>query len=348
MGIKSFRISFRFVDAISVCCLIAFDLCSLLFFILTSFELPQTFFHLSINLNQTIFNMSAGQLQPFKISLTPSSDRPESYHDFEGPTTPTSSSGGLLFGSSKSPLAASAMTPIVSSTCASVDSDSDYQVGGSIGGTQSSITNTPSRPMSRNSVMSGMSTTATKDGVEGNRIHRFHDPQGYTKWISSTMPDDDGISFTSSSANSRDVDDSEEGSLMMPPGGSTNGETERYMDDNTVFDMAAAVAAKARIEEDDAYDYYAQKSTTSSSTGGAGGTGGSFSGSDKLFSKALFSKAPYDYGQQDMGSYSATPPNDPSAPPVTLNEKIRLLRTGTVSRHPHIEGTEYTELQSEQ
>lgn len=49
----------------------------------------------------------------------------------------------------------------------------------------------PSRPLSQASSMSGVSTTAFKDGVEGNRPQRFADPQEYSTWINSTIPDND-------------------------------------------------------------------------------------------------------------------------------------------------------------
>ena len=260
----------------------------------------------------SVQNNSNSSTQPFKISLTPSSDRHAS-NEFE-PTTPTSQSG--LFITRSLVGGANSMTPIVSSTCASVDSDSDYQVGGGStaggggsvyangGGAQSSATNTPSRPLSRNSVMSGMSTTATKDGVEGNRIHRFHDPQGYTKWISSTMPDD--ISFTTSSSSNNLTDGEEEEGMMMQENEANsiinneevdnNRDTPEYMEDNTVLDVAAAVAAKARIAREDQedeynYDYYDQNSISStdppSIPGGSGGAGTD----GKLFSKSLFNRA---------------------------------------------------------
>ncbi|KAA8904698.1 hypothetical protein TRICI_005395 [Trichomonascus ciferrii] len=113
------------------------------------------------------------------------------------------------------------------STRASVDSDSDYQ------GSATTPSGTPSRPLSRtSSSMSGVSTMATKDGVEGQRFKKFHEPTSY-------MNDDENMdreSITSQSTCSG------------------------YTEDNT-----------------------------------------------------------------------PPPPNIPSAPPVTLNEKIRLLRTGSVS-----------------
>ncbi len=64
---------------------------------------------------------------------------------------------------------------IISSTAASVCSDSDYQNSPVL-----PVSRPPSRPLSRCSTTSGLSTTATKDGVEGKRIHRVPGFQPYT------------------------------------------------------------------------------------------------------------------------------------------------------------------------
>jgi hypothetical protein len=56
----------------------------------------------------------------------------------------------------------------------------------------------PSRPLSQASSMSGVSTTAFKDGVEGNRPQRFADPQEYSTWINSTISDNDDPNFLGS------------------------------------------------------------------------------------------------------------------------------------------------------
>lgn len=103
----------------------------------------------------------------------------------------------------------------ISSTCASVDSDSDYQASEIIDegevplAKQLSETTSPtaprkfnkrlnppqfnsrppSRPLSQASSMSGISTVAFKDGVEGNRPHKLNDSQEYTNWISSAVND---------------------------------------------------------------------------------------------------------------------------------------------------------------
>ncbi|ANB12177.1 hypothetical protein AWJ20_415 [Sugiyamaella lignohabitans] len=78
----------------------------------------------------------------------------------------------------------------LSSTRASVDSDSDYQAvvnatnrDGNRDRDNNPASATPSRPVSRSSTFSGLSTTATKDGVEGKRVHRIHDPLGYATWL---------------------------------------------------------------------------------------------------------------------------------------------------------------------
>lgn len=61
-----------------------------------------------------------------------------------------------------------------SSTCVSVGSDTEYQRY--LSGTPSEVNSVPSRPLSRSSTLSGISTTATLDGVEGKRTRgRLHD-----------------------------------------------------------------------------------------------------------------------------------------------------------------------------
>lgn len=310
------------------------------------------------------FNLASTPQQQRSINLTPSSDRPSS-QDHE-PTTPTSPSDQFMRSLGGG---VSSMTPIVSSTCASVDSDSDYQGGpgegssfsgfGSGNAGQNFSLTTPSRPLSRTSTMSGVSTTATKDGVEGNRIHRFHDPQGYTKWMSSTMPDD--ISFTSSTNSV--VDGSDDGITGMS---NDDCEPAGPRDDDSVLDMAEGMAAKARIDDhengdlDNDHDHdHDQYYDHSGSADGPNTVSASTSNSNskyqksndhkkKLFATALANSnanyaaslsamtTPEQLDQESTGSemsYAPTPPNDPSAPPVTLNEKIRLLRTGTVSHN---------------
>lgn len=184
----------------------------------------------------------------------------------------------------------------MSSTRASIDSDSDYQ--SSNNNTTSSTTSsqqlqsfisTPSisRPLSRSSsTISGLSTTATKDGVEGKKIHRFQDPMRYISWLkhsSSTVSNNQASLASSSSSNNNNNN-----------GNNTN------IDNN--------------------YNY--TDTISSSNT-----TGTNTSSSDE---------STVDSGQQPNYYYSQssstkTPPNLPSAPPVTLNEKIRLLRTGSVN-----------------
>jgi len=150
-------------------------------------------------------------------------------------------------------------TKNLSSTRASVDSDSDYQAINNV-----STSSNPSRPVSRSSTFSALSTTATKDGVEGKRIHRSHDPVSYYSWIYST----NASSGTKPESPSETLVEGEDGQSI-----------------NSGAD-----------EENDNYSYD--------------------------------SDATSDYTSERT---KPAPPNIPSAPPVTLNEKIRLLRTGSVS-----------------
>uniref|UniRef100_A0A060T9J9 ARAD1D18788p n=1 Tax=Blastobotrys adeninivorans TaxID=409370 RepID=A0A060T9J9_BLAAD len=156
----------------------------------------------------------------------------------------------------------------VSSTQASVDSESDYQMTTSSAMTATASSASTSRPLSRSSsIVSGtsaLSTTATKDGVEGKKVRRFHDPLGYTAWLKSTN-------------NARLFDDD---NASGAPSGAPSG-------------IASGIA----------------------SGDGSGDTTPSVNSGDSDGHK--------------------TPPNIPSAPPVTLNEKMRLLRTGSVSGHGH-------------
>lgn len=210
----------------------------------------------------------ANSLRAVKINLTPSSDRNAEQ------TTPTSPTG--LFAQRL------AGTQGLSSTCASVDSDSDYQDGGSsVYGGES--TSTPaansSRPLSRTSNLSGVSTTATKDGVEGNRIRKSHDPLGYKKWMSSALADDISSSASSSTTSV---------SLNENPFGAGD---ERQAHNNEAMDASNSPSTKSPHQQQLQL-----------------------------------------HQQETLNEYVPTPPNDPRAPPITLTEKIRLLRTGSVSR----------------
>lgn len=150
----------------------------------------------------------------------------------------------------------------LSSTRASIDSDSEYQYTGAASnagsGTSTSerapgvMLDTPSRPISRSSsTLSGVSTTATKDGVDGKRLHRAHDPTSYLSWLQRSP--------TSGAQFSRmDVEYSDDGQSSVADG------------DSTTPDASGSANAEFHVA------------------------------------------------------------NEPSAPPVTLNEKIQLLRTGSV------------------
>ena len=277
-------------------------------------------YHLNSNSN------NEGNTRPVKINLTPSSEQPASSKPEPlAPTTPTGLFSNARLGINHP------TTPILSSTCASVDSDSDYQgrdygstfddSGDTIMNNHSGV-NAISRPLSRTSTMSGVSTTATKDGVEGNRLHRFHDPLGYAKWISSTFPDDMASSTSTPDNGTPFFEDDD----MM---GDPESENASSYEDEEVLKVAAEVAAKARIGKE-------QGEPNSNSSSGAQLSPGA--SSSRATASSHQQQLLYHHQQQlqelgsDASSFAPTPPNNPSAPPVTLTEKIRLLRTGSVSR----------------
>lgn len=144
--------------------------------------------------------------------------------------------------------------------------------------------------------MSGVSTTANKDGIEGNTIHRYHDPQGYNKWISSTLANDTSLSASPAISSCVDEDalsiDEDRESLSLEDGLTTSAKSESntLANDKSLF-------KKAKGSHQQQLQYHQEQQLMESPNG-----------------------------------YAPTPPNHPSAPPVTLNEKIRLLRTGSVSR----------------
>lgn len=73
-----------------------------------------------------------------------------------------------------------------------VSTESDYQqniiseTASELLGPEYLAIDTPSRPLSRNSTTSCLSTTATKDGIEGRRLHR-HGPTAYSSNIIANM-----------------------------------------------------------------------------------------------------------------------------------------------------------------
>lgn len=226
-----------------------------------------------------IGNSSSNVIAPVELNLTPSSEKPSMRPDFVN-------SGSLA--SLLSSRAGITGTPILSSTCASVDSDSDYQGRCSTPILHSSH----SRPISRSSSMSGVSTTANKDGIEGNTIHRYHDPQGYNKWISSTLANEASLSDSPTVSSSVDEDalsiDDDRESLSLEDVLTTSSKSNTLTKDKF---------KKGKCSHQQQLQYHQEQQLMESPNG-----------------------------------YAPTPPNHPSAPPVTLNEKIRLLRTGSVSR----------------
>lgn len=268
-------------------------------------------------------NSSKNGISPVKFTLTPSSER--SPRKTEPPVQPSPTSGHFA-------RHINSTTPALSSTCASVDSDSDYQwaegstyddAGDASMSTPSAL-NPPSRPLSRTSTMSGVSTTATKDGVEGNRLHRFHDPQGYAKWISLTSPGNQSPLHTPPVTGPP----LEEDSMMADD----ELDSVRAVDDEDVLEVAAEVASKAIIDEE-------SPNTHANDTNNSGNSRESLykfdekppSGSSH-HQQLLFHQQQQLQEADSASSFVPTPPNHPGAPPVTLSEKIRLLRTGSVSR----------------
>jgi hypothetical protein len=169
----------------------------------------------------------------------------------------------------------------LSSTRASVDSDSDYQAFAN------QVSGSPSRPVSRSSTFSGLSTTATKDGIEGKRIRRFHDPMGYAVWL---YPQS---GYSSSQLRSGSLADNNDEQV----------EEDRYGGEEYNTDNGGSIPRGNREDDDD------DMQSTSS--------------------------------EDADPERKPSPPNIPSAPPVTLNEKIRLLRTGSVSGVSHANGENY-------
>lgn len=250
-------------------------------------------------------------MRPVKINLTPSSDRDSNLKLDSVTTGPSAELPPSLAGPNG---------PQLSSTCASVDSDSDYQgrTGSSFGNegalTPSSIAH--SRPQSRSSALSTFSTTACKDGVEGNRVHRFQDPQSYSKWISSTLPD----SLSGSASTGKSI---EEDGLMLAD---DERESEPF-EDESVMQITREVESKAGLGN--------SPTPYSSGTSGHNNSNDNNQSNNPEGNGTHQQQLLYHQQQQALESpnnYVPTPPNNPTAPPVTLTEKIRLLRTGSVSR----------------
>lgn len=200
----------------------------------------------------------------------------------------------------------------LSSTRASVDSDSDYQ---QINNTGSSM---GSRPMSRSSTFSALSTTATKDGVEGKKTHKVNDPLGYSMWMYSSghgsLGPPDSPSDTLVDREESSVSESLEGTR-----GSSIGDGSHTGDDS--------VAGASEMGCGD--------NETTSSDGSSG------------CSKEYGREGGRDIRHQEELDNEIAPPNIPSAPPVTLSEKIRLLRTGSVSGiPPYTHGVQHYDLDS--
>lgn len=204
-------------------------------------------------------------------------------------------------------------TVVLSSTQASVDSDSDYQAVSSYNMEECS------RPGSRTSTLSGVSTIATKDGIEGNRIRRTHDPMGFilhpTLTTASQRSEDTESNISDESHSTIDSSLVDALDLGNSNGISNNAATSTYIPgDESVPRSTMSLQPGTRNHKHP----QKQKSKilqypTSRQEGGSDNR----SESNKTHLNPAHPHHPH-------------PPNEPDAPPVTLREKINLLRTGLV------------------
>ncbi|KAK9491950.1 hypothetical protein V1508DRAFT_420422 [Lipomyces doorenjongii] len=86
------------------------------------------------------------------------------------PSTPPLSTGSVSSSGLTTPVSAFSAGEVVDDADFS-DSPTEPSTAGSNTSGYLSTTNVPSRPESRSSTLSGISTTAVKDGVEGRRVH---------------------------------------------------------------------------------------------------------------------------------------------------------------------------------
>lgn len=195
---------------------------------------------------------------------------------------------------------------MISSTKASVDSDSDYQFGDrSNVSTMTTAGGTVSNSLSRSSSVSMLSTTAQKDGVQGRRRH-FDDPGASSAWVERVVQ-------RSSLANE----------LPML-------ENESISDELDVHEDIDVTPDGFHIPEDSEYQ---AEDVESEFVGTAD--------DHQQLEDSSWSDA------NGVEQVSGEMPNIPTAPPVTLTEKIRLLRTGSVGgsvkeAEPYIMSDPYT------
>lgn len=215
---------------------------------------------------------------------------------------------------------------VLSSTQASVDSDSDYQVAASFNAEE------VSRPESRSSTFSGLSTTATKDGVEGNRIHRSHDPTGFTLFptltSASQRSDGDGQWSTASVStidsgvadslkSKSELGDAPRTSSLVndaEPRPSDPNENTKHLNNKQQHKIPPFLGPNQNYTHEREHDHDHDHDHEH----------------ERDHDHDKQHEHPHGHGHAH-GHHHPAPPNEPDAPPVTLREKINLLRTGSVA-----------------
>ncbi|KAK6457564.1 uncharacterized protein RJT20DRAFT_125340 [Scheffersomyces xylosifermentans] len=174
-----------------------------------------------------------------------------------------------------------------------------------------------SRPISSNSTTSCLSTTATKDGVEGKRFHR-HGPTTYSSNIIANMLHNQQIQQMQqmqqahTQSQSRAQQQQQEISNNTPAGPvisiTSSPVQSKPLRGSSMQTPNQSIGNDSSIPDPD-YSEYSVK-TTNAEVDGETGSGGEKK--ERYFEKRL-------------------PPNYVMPPPVTLKEKINLLNTDTIS-----------------
>ncbi|CAK7900037.1 hypothetical protein CAAN1_05S04478 [[Candida] anglica] len=180
-----------------------------------------------------------------------------------------------------------------------------------------------SRPLSRNSNTSCLSTTATKDGIEGKRLHR-HGPTSYSNNILTNMAQNNLYSSSAGSDMSAaalpvaiplagrtpirpipvqaplpvDITPTSSITTTSPPGDQLNAENIELH--NSIFRKQVGSHLDSEFQSNSNYSQGSIKTTAAEFDGDTGGN----------------------------NSFVAIPPE----PPITLKEKINLLDTSVVER----------------
>lgn len=174
-----------------------------------------------------------------------------------------------------------------------MDSDSDYQFGDrSNMSTMTAAGGTASNSISRSSSFSMLSTTAQKDGFQGRRRH-FDDPGASSAWV-------ERVAQRSSLAN------------------------ELSMSGNETMDLDSSSIPDASDDLDLTPEGFGMREDAGFPSGDA----------DSSFASTVDNRQQLDNDAWPAANGTEAivgeMPNIPTAPPVTLTEKIRLLRTGSV------------------